>query len=62
MSRCVDKKIRVSFEEVTAERYYTGIVKPHSNTAGRIYLPRSMVGKMVFIIVKEEKKHEEIKD
>ena len=37
-------------------------VKPHSKTAGKLYLPESWVGKKVFVVLKEaitkEKKNE----
>ena len=54
MVKIIEKSIRVSFDEIHAKKYYTTTVKPHSDTASKIYLPKSLERKKVIVIVRED--------
>jgi len=45
------KKGRLILEEIHFDHVYKRAVKPHSDTSGRIYLPKELIGKTVYVIV-----------
>jgi len=44
------KKGTLVLEEIRFDHVFKRQVKPHSDTAGRIYLPKDLVGKTVYVI------------
>jgi putative transposon-encoded protein len=48
--RKINGKGRLVLSEVKFDSVYSAIVKPHSDTAGRIYVPVGLVGKRVYIL------------
>ena len=47
---------KISFDELEFSEIYTEEVKSCNSTSGRIYLPSKLVGKLVYILIKSEKK------
>lgn len=48
----VKNKITVILKEVSADHYYTGVIR-EGGTSGRINLPRSLIGKRAYVVVEE---------
>jgi len=46
----VEKEGRLILKEISFNRIVSTRVKPHSDSAGRIYLPSDLVGKNVYVI------------
>lgn len=47
---------KIYFDELEFSEIYTEEVKPCNATSGRIYLPPKLVGKLVYVLIKSEKK------
>jgi len=45
------KKGTLVLEEIRFDHVFKREVKPHSETSGRIYLPKELIGKTVYVIV-----------
>jgi len=45
------KKGRLVLEEIKFDQVFKRQVKPHSVSSGRIYLPKELLGKTVYVIV-----------
>jgi len=50
----IKNKITVILKEVRADHYFTGVIR-EGGTSGRINLPRSLVGRRVYVVIEEEK-------
>jgi putative transposon-encoded protein len=55
--KLIKKNIRITFDEYTANEYYTGVVRSGGKgehvTSARVNLPLDLIGKEVIIIVKK---------